>query len=212
MASPWGSFPRIKIGDQFMLIPAGRSGVDFKLILKTQEPGYHYTISVSYPSTSNPWQLPIYAEKTLETRPKAHNIIGRGEVNLQRVVEAVVPAALPVVKKLGPENTPTSGSEFLVFTPELMGWFGTGQITINEQSLELFQPVSYSEMKRNEFAIGMPVGVTGSGIVLHTASSDYSMTFPSFDTLEERIERAATLRKVDEYIEGLDEEETEYDL
>jgi hypothetical protein len=32
------------------------------------------------------------------------------------------------------------------------------------------------------------------------------MTFPSFDTLEDRIERAATLRKVDEYIEELDED------
>jgi len=195
-----------------MLIPAGRSGVDFKLILKTPEPGCHYTISVSYPSTSNPWRLPVYAEKTLETRPKAHNVIGRGEINLHTIVETFVPAALPVIKKLGPENTLTSGSEFLVFTPELMGWFGSGQITINEHTLELLRPVSYSELRKNDFAIGMPVGVTGSGIMLHTGNTDYSMAFPSFDTIEERIERAATLRKVDEYIEGLDEDETEYDL
>jgi hypothetical protein len=211
VALPWGKFPRIRIGDEFMLIPAGRSGVDFKLILKTPEPGFHYTIGVSYPSVSNPWQLPIYAEKTLETYPKAHNVIGRGEVNLQKAVESVIPAALPVVKKIDPKNAPAIGSEFLVLTPQLMGWFGSGQITVNERTLGLLQPVSYAEMKRNDFAIGKPVGVTGSGIVLHTASSDYSITFPPFDTLEERIGRAATLRKVNEYIEALGEDETEID-
>jgi len=210
MTSPWGSFPRIKFGDQFMLIPAGRSGVDFKIVIKTPEPGYHYTVSVAYPSVSNPWQLPIYAEKTLETTPKAHNIIGRGSVNLQKMVESVVPAAFPVVSKVNPETFSHSGEEFIVFTPETIRGFGKGEITLDEQTLGLFQPVSYNDLMSNSFAIGMPIGVTGSGILLHTTAADYSMTFPSFDTIEEKIERAATLRKVDEYIEARDEDTEDY--
>jgi hypothetical protein len=211
MASPWGPFPRIRIGDQLLLIPAGRSGVDFKLVMKTPEPDYHYTISVSYPSVSTPWQLPIYAEKTLETHPKAHHVIGRGTVNLERVVESIIPSALPTIRKLGPEKGAESGSEFIVFTPQLVEWFGSGEITLDERTLGLFQPVSYTELRKNDFALGMPVGVTGSGLIIHTVNTDYSMTFPSFDTLEERIERAATLRKVDEYIDALDEDESDND-
>jgi hypothetical protein len=166
MTSTWGSFPRVKIGDQFMLIPAGRSGVDFKLIMKTPEPDYHYTISVSYPSASIPWQLPIYAEKTLETHPKAHHVIGRGTVNLQKMVESIIPAALPTIRTLGPGMGAESGSEFIAFTPQLVEWFGSGEITIDERTLSLFQPVSYTELRKTDFALGMPVGVTGSGLVI----------------------------------------------
>ena len=92
-------------------------------------------------------------------------------------------------------------------TPQLIGWFGSGQISINEETISALQPVSYSELRDSDFAIGIPVGVTGSGIVVHAPGIDLSMTFPGIETLEKRIERAAVLRKVDEVIDPLNDDE-----
>ncbi len=156
-------------------------------------------------------QVPVYVEKTLETRPKAHNVLGRGTIDFQGLVNSLIPAALPTLRKLGPGTRVPPGSEFISFTPELVRWFGSGEITINDDTIAAFQPVSYSELVRNDFALGMPVGVTESGLVIHTPKDGYSLTFPPLETLEERIERAATLRKVDEMIEGLDDDEVESD-
>lgn len=91
-----------------------------------------------------------------------------------------------------------------------MGWFTSSQITFDENAINRFLPVSYSELRKNDSAIGMQVGLTESSLVIRTKNGDYSMTFPSIDTLEERIERSATLRKVDEMLDESNYE-TEYD-
>ena len=202
-------FPRIKIADELELIPAGRSGIDFKMIIKTPEVGSHHTVSVGYPQPSNPWKLPFYVEKTLETWPKAHHIIGRGKVNMQSLVNSIVPAGIPVIQKLTPSTEPCPSSKFISFGPQFVQVFTSGQITLTEEMLSLFQPVPYRDLSRENFILAAPVGVTGSGVVIGTRTDRYSMTFPSLDMIDERIERAAVVRKVDEYIESLDDDYTE---
>jgi hypothetical protein len=208
--SQWDAvrFPRIKL-DELELIPAGRSGVDFKMIIKTQKACSHHTVSVGYPHPSNPWELPLYAEETLETRPKAHHVIGRGVVNMRSVVDSILPAGLPVIQKLTTKNQPDPSSEFVAFGPQFAQVFTSGRITLTEETFSFFQPVTYSELDHEDFLLAAPVGVTGSGIIIGNRTDRYSLTFPSFDTIDERLERIAVMRKVDEYIEGLDDDYSE---
>src|SRR5712692_1547480 len=51
--------PRIYLGDFFM-VPAGREGVDFKLVMGTSGSIYHNIVSVGYPKRDDPYTLPIY--------------------------------------------------------------------------------------------------------------------------------------------------------
>ena len=197
MDSPWNSFPRLRYGDEFLIVPGGHSGYDMKLIIKTPEPDYHYTLSARYPSDQNRWQMPVYFEKTLETHPKAHKIMGRGSVDFNEFVGSLVTVATPTISRLDRGVLPEG--EFVPMTEQLINRFRGGEIDMKVES-SLFKPLPFAEIAKQEFALGFPT-VTGSGLVIHTTTSDYSVTFPPFETLEKRIERSATLHRVEEYIE-----------
>lgn len=132
---------------------------------------------------------------------------GKGSINLQDVVSSVVGAGLPTIQVHRPGEARLSGSEFIALTPQLVEWFSSGEINIDETTLNRFHPVSYSELTKYDFAIRMPVGVTGSGLVFCTPKAEISVTFPPIDTLEERLERAAIFRKVNEFIEPFSDDE-----
>jgi hypothetical protein len=202
-------FGGIRIPGVLEMIPGGQPGYDYKMILNTYDPRFHHTISIGA-FTSGTTSLPIYVEKTLHTTPKAHNVFGRGSLDIPKLVSSLFPAAIPTVTQINLQDNAYRDGEWIVFTPEMLQTFSSGPLTFDNRILATFQPVPTSQVVNSDFGIAASVfNTTGSGIVVHSKRGDFGINFPPFDTIDERIERAATIRKVDEYIEGYDEDYTD---
>ena len=202
-------FPGIRIPGVLELIQAGHPGYDFKMIVNTFDPDFHHTISIGIP-TSGSTSLPIYVEKTLHTTPKAHNVFGRGLLDVPKLAGSLFPAAIPTVTQFNLRDSAYQDSQWAVFTPEMLQAISSGPLTLDSSTLASFQPVSTSQVLRSDFSFAASVfNTTGSGLVIHSNSGDFGINFPPFDTIDERIERAATMKEVDEYFEGYDEDYTD---
>jgi hypothetical protein len=177
------------------------------MILTTGEPNVHYTMSMDRPRFPDATQVDVYVEKTLESHPKAHNILGRGTINFGKMVSDMAPLVRPEIKIIDLDGE--DDDRYVVFTPEMLEASTTRGVTIDEGFVRSLRPTSLQAVRSSEFAFAAPV-VTGSGLVIHTSQNDYSMTFPAIRTLEERIERAAVLRKVNEFIDPHDYETVDY--
>jgi len=197
----------MRFGDRFLLAPAGRKGRDMKMVMVVGEPNYHFTTSIGLPTESNNWQVPIYVEKTLETRPKMHMVMGRGTADFGALAESVRRAGPPTFRKIRATERPEG--QFVAFTPELYDWFSAPEVNFTEETIARFQPVSYNQLARGDFALGMPV-TSRSGLLIHTPVSDYSLTIPPLNALKRRVEKFTSFETTEEYIEPDEDEVRDY--
>ncbi len=201
--------PRFTVPGRVKMIPGGRTGVDYKMVISTYEPHYHYTARIGWPSFPGNLSVPIYFEKTLESLPKAHRVFAEGTIDFGSLISGMS-TFMPEIRVLPPESLTSTGGEFIVFNPSLLSTFTSGEVVIDDRLFEMMQPVEAKKVWKEDFAFAAPVNSTGSGAIIHTPKLDISITFPPLETIEERIERSATISKVDRIIEPDEEEFVDY--
>jgi hypothetical protein len=205
-----GPFKRIRILDDFLVVFGGKPGYDTKIILKPLKEDYHYTMSMRHGSDwfSQP-RIPIDFHKTYEGKEKEYESVGRGSVDLERLMNDLTRNAkvdLQVVDLRAPK---WRNRRVLTFDERLLNLMNTKELNITADFAENFSPIPVSKLGESEFGLGIMTGRVVPGMLLKAADQAFSLGLPGFKGFEERLEEAMEFENLTDEEEDDDSDDIE---
>jgi hypothetical protein len=181
-----------------MIMFGGHTGYDYKVMMKRPEWNHHYTFSVGVPPRFDFTNLPIYAERTIESEPKVHQILARGSLDVQALVRTIFPHALPEIRQVDLLAEEFRGGEVIPFSEGFLQLFGRREVNLNRNMLSMFQPTPISTFRSAGFGIGVSLEEsTNRGVIVSAGETAYSLKFPAIENMEDKLEKAMQFRLED---------------